>query len=480
MYQYSLTYFKNIFEKKSLDEANRQDIPLGKKKERVAFFRDEFTRQLYSNICRSLFEAHKLLFSFLICLKIKEEIGNLDQREVRFLLVGITQVETEKPNPSGDGGWLTEKTWAGLNQLDAEFECFKGLAENFEKNIDEWFRVYNLAKPQSKKAGYPAPFDQLTLMQRGMLLRVLRPDKVIPIIQKLIKQEKELGKGFITPPTFDMKKTLDDCDYDQPIIIVLSPGADPMAELLKLAAVEGQKITQVSLGQGQAEVAKAKIAEGQEQQQWVVLQNCHLSPSFMPILDGIIEQLGPGQERNTKFRLWLTSMPSNKFPVTILQNGVKATIEPPRGLRNNLLRSYTQMDKNEFETICEKPSAYKSLMWGLCFFNALILERRKYGPLGWNIPYEFSSSDLDISQAQLVMFLNFFEKIPWDALKYMVAEANYGGRVTDGNDRVCISTLLDDFYCPGMLKKNHRMTESEKYIVPTEGDLQSYITFIQE
>lgn len=163
MYQYSLKYFKSIYVD-SLDEANKQEIPQGKKKERVSFFRDEFTRQLYSNICRSLFEEHKLLFSFLICLKIKEEVGNLDQKEVRFLLVGITKVETDIPNPSGDGGWMTDKTWAGMNQLGDEYECFKGLSDNIVKNIDEWKRIYNLAKPQSKKAGFPAPFDQLTLM----------------------------------------------------------------------------------------------------------------------------------------------------------------------------------------------------------------------------------------------------------------------------------------------------------------------------
>ena len=59
----------------------------------------------------------------------------------------------------------------------------------------------------------------------------------------------------------------------------------------------------------------------------------------MPVLDGLIEKMAE-LEPATKFRLWLTSMPSDKFPVTILQNGVKATIEPPRGLRNNMLRSY--------------------------------------------------------------------------------------------------------------------------------------------
>jgi dynein heavy chain, axonemal len=77
-----------------------------------------------------------------------------------------------------------------------------------------------------------------------------------------------------------------------------------------------------------------------------------------------------------------------------------------------------------------------------------------------------------------MVFLNHFETIPWEALKYMVAEANYGGRVTDPNDRTCISVILEDFYNPSMLKDKHKLVESGKYYVPSEGDLTSYQNFI--
>jgi len=88
----------------------------------------------------------------------------------------------------------------------------------------------------------------MTLIRQGMFLRVFRPDKVIQIIQKLIKKEKELGPAYIVPPPFDMAKSFADSTNKTPIIIVLSAGADPMGELQKLAEEEKQKIQSVSLG----------------------------------------------------------------------------------------------------------------------------------------------------------------------------------------------------------------------------------------
>lgn len=108
---------------------------------------------------------------------------------------------------------------------------------------------------------FPEPFDKVNIMQRGMILRVLRNDKVVNVIQMMIEQEKELGPQFIKPPTFDMRKTYLDSKYNTPIIIVLSPGADPMGELQKLAGIENQVVNGISLGQGQEQIAIDKIQE---------------------------------------------------------------------------------------------------------------------------------------------------------------------------------------------------------------------------
>jgi dynein heavy chain len=90
----------------------------------------------------------------------------------------------------------------------------------------------------------------MTLIRQAMFLRVFRTDKVIPVIQKLIKKDKDLGPQYIVPPPFDMEKSYEDSTNKIPIIIVLSAGADPMSELQKLAATMNSRVVGISLGQG--------------------------------------------------------------------------------------------------------------------------------------------------------------------------------------------------------------------------------------
>lgn len=68
-------------------------------------------------------------------------------------------------------------------------------------------------------------------------------------------------------------------------------------------------------------------------------------------------------------------------------------------------------------------------------------------------------------------FLNKNDEVPYEALNYMVAEANYGGRVTDPKDRRLVSIILRDFYCPDILKEDYKFSESGNYYVPPVTDV---------
>ena len=70
-------------------------------------------------------------------------------------------------------------------------------------------------------------------------------------------------------------------------------------------------------------------------------------------------------------------------------------------------------------------------------FNAIALERRKFGALGWNIPYDFMNSDLKTGFMQVRNYLEEVETVPYDTLNVCVGEVSYGGRVTDKQDKLC-------------------------------------------
>merc|ERR1719291_472038 len=159
------------------------------------------------------------------------------------------------------------------------------------------------------------------------------------------------------------------------------------------------------------------------------------------------------------------------------------TVEPPKGLKSNLLRAYLSFEDDWFEEACgqsgQKQRAFRKMLFGLCFFHALIQERCNYGPLGWNIPYQFSEPDRQICVSQLRMFIEENNAIPYTALRYTAAEANYGGRVTDSHDRNTISHVLTDFYCEGILKDGYKFSESGTYYAPSFTDRQGYLEYIK-
>lgn len=133
---------------------------------------------------------------------------------------------------------------------DISYDRLLFLILDVKNNIAKWKAMYDCSTPQ--KFDYPEPFNQVKGLNRMVVLRTLRPDKIIPAVQEFIVDR--LGQQFIEPPTFDLPGSFADSHCCAPLIFILSPGADPMAALLKFAedlGFSGNRIQTISLGQGQ-------------------------------------------------------------------------------------------------------------------------------------------------------------------------------------------------------------------------------------
>lgn len=165
-------------------------------------------------------------------------------------------------------------------------------------------------------------------------------------------------------------------------------------------------------------------------------------PGFLLELEKKLDVFAQEQS-NPQFRLFVTSDPSNTIPIGLLERSIKLTNEPPSGLKQNMMRAFTFFTKEEIE---DKDPRVKTILFALCFFHSCMLERRKFGPKGWNMRYPFNMGDLRDSA---IVMGNYMDnntssgKIPWDDLKYLIGEIMYGGHIVDDWDRILCAAYLD-------------------------------------
>ena len=129
-----------------------------------------------------------------------------------------------------------------------------------------------------------------------------------------------------------------------------------------------------------------------------MLQNVHLMPDYLKELEKKLALFAiEGSDPN--FRLFLSSDPAPPDPITgqdvipigILERSIKLTNEPPSGLKANMKRAFTFFIREEFE---DKEGKVTTILFALCYFHSMMLERKKFGSKGFNMQYAFNIGDL--------------------------------------------------------------------------------------
>ncbi|XP_060580911.1 dynein axonemal heavy chain 10-like isoform X1 [Ruditapes philippinarum] len=478
MYQYSLSSYLEVFEyslKKSMPDTILQ--------KRLKNIMDTLTHNVYDYGCTGIFEKHKLLFSFQICIKLEQDLQHVQQDEVDFFIKG--NIALEKSKRKKPYAWFPDEGWEDAIRLAEVFpDNFSSLLEDIEKNEKPWKRWYDHDTPESQP--FPLKYqDSLQGFKRLMLLRCFRVDRIYRAITEFVT--KCMSEKYVTPPIISYEAIYEQSTPMSPIVFILSPGSDPASDLMKLAErIEfgSNKIKFLSMGQGQEKVALQLLETAISRGQWLMLQNCHLLVKWLRDLEKQLEKL---TKPHPDFRLWLTTEPILAFPIGILQRSLKVVTEPPNGLKLNLRNTYHKIS-NTALTECPH-QAFPALIFVLAFFHAVVQERRKYGKIGWNIPYDFNESDFSVCMEILKTYLQkSFDlgeaKIPWNSLKYLIGEVMYGGRAIDNFDRRILNTYMSeymgDFIFDTFQPFHFYHNEEVDYRIPEDGPRDNYTDFIEE
>jgi dynein heavy chain len=149
------------------------------------------------------------------------------------------------------------------------------------------------------------------------------------------------------------------------------------------------------------------VEEGAREGKWIFLSNLDLMIGWASKLEKLLDDIGARGGVNDQFRLWLSSRPHPQFPITLLQRSVKITTQPPKGLKQNMLRILKTVNEQAFFAGKQGPTGlrYRKLLFALTFFHSVLLERSKFRTLGFNITYDFGDSDFSVSDLLLSKLL---------------------------------------------------------------------------
>ncbi|KAI0793334.1 dynein heavy chain [Abortiporus biennis] len=483
-YQFSLRFFLDIFDHVLHHNVNLKGVTDYHRRREILL--NDLFLTIYRRTSRALFHKdHVMLAVLLAQVKLRgvEEISD----ELEFLLES-----GEAAIVTGGGSSLEEQTSIlSLEQMQrleafARHPIFKPVLSHLLEHQDEWSSFIQADIPENQ---VPQPWDSSTpaveSIRKVMIIKCLRPDRLLQATANLVRVVFETDLPALA--AYDLSAMVaDEVLPATPLALVSVTGYDASYRVENLVQNTGSRCSSVAMGSQEGfTLADQAIAMAARQGSWVLLKNVHLAPSWLGQLEKKLQTLNP----HRSFRLFLTMEANPSIPVNILRQSRIIMNEPPPGIKANLLDSLRSIPPTR---LSQGPAEKARLYFLLAWFHAIIQERLRYVPLGWSKLYDFNDSDMAAAFNTIDTWLNSISKgkanvdpasIPWDAVRTLIKQSVYGGRIDSDFDQKILDAFVDELFTPRAYNVDFDLVpsigDSKNLGVPDGTKLDHFLSWVQ-
>ncbi|TIC37063.1 hypothetical protein E3Q09_01001 [Wallemia mellicola] len=459
-YQFSLKFFLDIFDYIIRQNPNLNEVM--DYKDRLNILTNDLFLVTFQRTSRSLLHVdHVMLAVLLAQVKLRTLAGAYDEDEFDFFIGGGDSL-IGKTKPENDlQELLNDEQASKINLLSVRVPSFSEIKNVIRTDSDKW-RSFLLANqpeldvPLGHNDGLPASIREIREL---LIIKCLRPDRLVQATSHFVNAVFNTDLTDLT--TYNFQNLVQkEVGPQTPVALCSVPGYDASYRVDNLVSGLGIRCNSVAMGSPEGfRQAEQAITQSARSGQWVLLKNVHLAPGWLTQVEKKLQTLNP----TPNFRLFLTMETNPLVPINILRQSRIIMNEPPPGIKANILETLRNISPQSLQNgPVEKMRLYFLLSW----FHAVIQERLRFCPLGWSKLYEFNDSD---QASALKMIDTWTDRVakgrsnvdpstfPWEAIRTLLKESIYGGKVDRDFDQKLLNTFVDKLFTPDAYEINFQL-----------------------
>ncbi|KAJ3049329.1 hypothetical protein HK097_009672, partial [Rhizophlyctis rosea] len=486
-YQFSLDFFLEIFQYVLHGNPNLKNVTEHGK--RLDILKRDLLKVAFQRASRTLLhDDHPTLAVALTQIKVRGSADEIDEAEYEFLVGGGLGLRTD--GAPADLADIVGEEAAGRVPDYSSLPAFRNLSEHIRGSAKAWkaFMADNtpeLKTPVCWSADDRASSPLVAAFRRLLVIKCFRPDRIVPAATVFV--EAAFGDAFLNSDISLHQIVFDEVKAATPLAFCSVPGYDASFRVENFAKEEKIKVTSVAMGSAEGfTLAENAISAASKTGSWVFLKNVHLAPAWLGQLEKRLHSI----RAHPDFRLFLTMETNPKVPVNLLRMSRIMMNEPPPGIKANLYQTLSSIPASR---LSKGPAERSRLYFLLAWLHAIVQERLRYAPLGWTKGYEFNDSDQDMALTVIDHWLDSVAqgranvspaKIPWDAVKTLITETVYGGKIDSEFDQKLLDSFVEGLFAPETYDLNYALVEASEGTdglrIPDGTRMEQFLAWVQK